>query len=196
MSRGSNFCSKPSLLALCILLFTGLSFAQKPIETLDATARGTSTQMGKDVNIKVLIYRYSTPEDRQTLVEAFKKGQSDGLAKALEKMKAVGRIQIPGTVGYQLSYVQVIPTENGRKIRFAANRRIAFGEAYADTRSKKYNLTAGEFDLNDKDKNKSTGTLLPAAQLIINDQGQLQWELYKNPWQLVNIIDWNANAKE
>jgi hypothetical protein len=129
-------------------------------------------------------------------VEAFKKGQSQGLAKALEKMKAVGRIQIPGTVGYQLSYIQMVPTENGRRIRFAANRKIAFGEAYADTRSKQYNLTAGEFDLNDKDKNKSTGTLLPAAQLILNDKGELQWELYKNPWQLVSIIDWNAKAKE
>jgi hypothetical protein len=47
-------------------------------------------------------------------------------------------------------------------------------------------------DLNDKDKGQSTGTLLPAAQLIINDKGDLQWELYQNPWQLVSIIDWNA----
>ena len=35
--------------------------------------------------------------------------------------------------GYELGYVQMYQTENGRKIRFAANRRIAFGEAYHDT---------------------------------------------------------------
>jgi len=33
--------------------------------------------------------------------------------------------------------------------------------------------------------------------LIINKQGQLQFELRKNPWKLVNIIDWNgAGSKE
>jgi hypothetical protein len=187
-----RFAARLILSASLLLGLTTAALAQKPIETLDATARGTSTQMGRDMNIKVLIYSYSTDQDRQALVEAFKKGQSDGLAKALEKMKGVGRIQIPGKVGYELAYIRMVPTENGRKIRFVANRKIAFGEAYADTRSKKYNLTAGEFDLNDKDKNKSTGTLLPAAQLIINDKGELQWELYQNPWQLVSIIDWNA----
>jgi hypothetical protein len=39
---------------------------------------------------------YSTEEDRQILVEAFKKGQNQGLVNALTKMKAVGRIAITG----------------------------------------------------------------------------------------------------
>jgi len=52
-------------------------------------------------------------------------------------------------------------------------------------------LTAGEFDLNDSDKDKSAGVLFPAAQLVINKEGQLEFQLNKNPWKLVNIIDWN-----
>jgi hypothetical protein len=41
------------------------------------------------------------------------------------------------------------------------------------------------------------GVLYPATQLIINKQGQLQFELKKNPWKLVNIIDWSqAGTKE
>jgi hypothetical protein len=56
-----------------------------------------------------------------------------------------------------------------------------------------YNQSAGEIDIDTQDKNKSTGTLLPAAQLIINQDGELQMELYKNPWRLTNIIDWNRN---
>jgi len=63
--------------------------------------------------------------------------------------------------------------------------------------SKEYNLTAGEFDLNDSDRNKSCGVLYLAAQLIMNTDGQLQFELRKNPWKLVNIIDWSqAGSKE
>jgi hypothetical protein len=52
-------------------------------------------------------------------------------------------------------------------------------------------LTAGEIEINDSDKNKSSGVLFPAAQLVINKEGQLEFQLNKNPWKLVNIIDWN-----
>ena len=174
-----------------------ISADDQQIETIDATARGTSTQLGHTVSVKITIYRYSTPEDRKVLVDAFNKGQHQGLVKALSDMKSVGRIAIPGTLGYDLSYIALIPTPTGRKIRFATNRLIQFSEAYFNTQSKAYDLTAGEFDLNDADSKKSTGVLYPAAQLIINKKGELQFELRKNPWQLVNIIDWNkAGSKE
>jgi hypothetical protein len=168
-----------------------ISADDKPTETIDAQAMGTSTQMGKNVGIKVIINRYSTQEDRQVLVDAFKKGQSQGLVKALQDMKPVGRIAITGTLGYDLAYIAVIPSPTGRKIRFATNRQIRFAEAYNNGPSMAYDLTAGEFNINDADKNKSSGVLYPASQLIINKQGQLQMELRRNPWKLVNIIDWN-----
>jgi hypothetical protein len=160
-------------------------------EVIDATAMGTSTQMGRVVNVKVTIYEFSTDEDRAVLIEAYKKGQHQGLVNALSKMKSVGRIAITGTVGYDLSYIRLIDTPTGRKIRFAANRMIRFGEAYYDTRSRDYDLTAGEIEINDSDKNKSSGVLLPAAQLIINKEGQLEFQLYQNPWKLTSIIDWH-----
>jgi len=52
-------------------------------------------------------------------------------------------------------------------------------------------LTAGEFDLNDSDNKKSSGTLFPAAQLVINKEGQLEFQLNQNAWTLNSIIDWN-----
>lgn len=159
--------------------------------TIDATAMGTSTQLGKTANVKVTIYKFSTQDDKQVLVNAFKKGQSRALVHALTKMDAVGRIAITGTLGYDLSYIALIPTPTGRKIRFAANRQIRFGEAYYNGRSMDYDLTAGEFDLDASDKKSSTGVLYPAAQLTINKKGELQFELRQNPWKLTNIIDWS-----
>ena len=182
-------------LLLALLLAAAIpAFSQddRKTETIDATAMGTSTQMGKTVSVKVTINQFSTPEDRQVLVDAFKKGQHKGLVDALTKMKPVGRIAITGTLGYDLSYIALIPTPTGRKIRFAANRQIRFGEAYNNSQSMAFDLTAGEFNLNDTDKKKSSGVLYPAAQLIINKQGQLQFELRRNPWKLVNVIDWNG----
>ena len=184
------------LLAVAIAI-PRVSAQERKVETIDATAMGTSTQLGKNVAVKVTITRFSTPEERQVLVTAFKRGQNQGLVDALEKAPSVGRIAITGTVGYDLSYIALIKTPTGRKIRFVTSRRIRFGEAYYSTQSKEYNLTAGEFDLNDSDKSKSSGILYPAAQLTLNKDGQLQFELRKNPWKLVSIIDWNqAGSKE
>ena len=168
-----------------------ISAGERQIEVIDATATGTGTQLGKIVHVKVTIYEFSPPEDREILVEAYKKGQNQGLVNALTKMEAVGRIAITGTIGYDLSYIRLIPTPTGRKIRFATNRQLRFGEVYANSQTIAYNLTAGEFDLDNSDKSKNSGVLFPAAQLIINKEGQLEFQLNKNPWKLVNIIDWN-----
>ncbi len=160
-------------------------------ETIDATAMGTSTQLGRTVSVKIIITRYTTEEERQAFIAAFKKGQNQGLVDALSKAPSVGRIAITGTLGTQLSFVRVVKTPTGRRIRFATNRVINIGEAMRAGPSTAFNLTAGEIDFNDADKKKSGGVLYPASQLIINKQGELQFELRRNPWNLVNIIDWD-----
>jgi len=170
-------------------------FTREKYETIDATAYGTSTQLGRNVGVTLIIYEWSTPEDRQVLVDAFQKGQNQGLVNALGKMKAVGRIQIPGTLGYDVSFIRLIPQPTGRKIRFVTNRKITFGEAYTDAQSQSFDLTAGEIDINDQDKSKSGGVLYPAAQFTINKDGELQIELNQNAWRLANIIDWKGTAE-
>lgn len=180
-----------SLLIGLLLAVSVPSFGQRAsTETIDATAFGTSTQLGRNFGIKIIIYEFSAPEDRDILVQAFQKGQNEGLVNALEKMKSVGRIQIPGTVGYDLSFIREIVTPTGRTIRFVTNRRIAFGEAYWNTQTKSFSLTAGEINFNDSDKSKSGGVLFPAAQLIVNKEGELQFELNQNSWRLTNVIEW------
>jgi hypothetical protein len=179
------------LVALLLAVTLVMSADERGVEVIDTTAMGTSTQLGTVTNVKVTIYDFSTDDDRAILVDAFKKGQNEGLVNALTRMKSVGRIAITGTLGYDLSYIRLIPTPTGRKIRFVTNRLLRFGEHYYNTQSTAYNLTAGEIEINDSDKDKSAGVLYPAAQLIINKEGQLEFQLRKNPWKLVNIIDWN-----
>ncbi len=188
--------SKLLIVASALALLAVPGFARDKNETIDATAWGTSTQLGKNFGVTLIIYQYSTPEDRQILVEAFQKGSNQGLVNALERMKAVGHISITGTLGYDVSYIALIPTPTGRKIRFVTNRPIHFGEAYWDTQSQAYNLSGGEIDLDDQDKSKSGGVVYPAAQLGIDDQGQLSINLLQNPWRLSNIIDWKGTPGE
>ena len=190
---------KVSKSALALLLLVAMislpGFARDKNETIDATAYGTSTQLGKNIGVTLIIYEFSTPEDRQVLVEAFQKGQNQGLVNALQKMRAVGRIQIPGTLGYDVSFIRMIPTPTGRTIKFVTNRKISFGEAYADSQTQSFDLTAGQFELNDQDKSKSTGMLYPAAQLVINKDGEIQLDLNQNPWRLSNFIDWKGTSE-
>ena len=189
--------TKTVLLLACLLLLSSISgFARDKYETIDATAWGTSTQMGRNIGITIIIYEYSTPADQDLLTEAFQKSQNQGLVNALEKMKAVGHISITGTLGYDLSFIKLIQTPTGRTIRFVTNRPIRFGEAYYDTQSQYYNLTAGEINIDKQDKSKSAGVLYPAAQLAIGSDGQFTLELNKNPWRLGNILDWSGTPGE
>ena len=169
-------------------------FARDKYETIEAQAFGTGTQMGQNIGVTLNIYEFSTPADRVTLVQAFEKGQNQGLVNALQKMKAVGHVEITGTLGYDCAYIKMTPTPTGRKIVFVTNRQIRFGEAYADTQSQSFNLTAGIFEINDQDKSKSTGVVYPAAQLILDKEGQLQLDLRENPWRLSDVIDWTGTA--
>jgi len=199
MSQTKNAVLRSRKLALASLVVVGLllvgttpGFSATKSETIDATAMGTSTQMGSEFSVTLDIHDYSTQADKQILVDAFQQGKDQGLVNALSKMKAAGRIEVTGTLGYDCSYIQMIPTPTGRKIRFVTNRLLRFGEVYWDTRSAAYNLTAGEFDINDTDKSKSTGVLYPAADFVIDKQGELQIDLIGNPWNLVDIIDWKG----
>jgi hypothetical protein len=191
-----EFMKGMSLLIALLLIASVMGFGQRgSTETIDATAFGTSTQLGRNFGVKLMIYEFSDPEDRDILVQAFQKGQNDGLVNALGKMKSVGRIQIPGTLGFDVSFIREIETPTGRTIRFVTNRKIAFGESYWDTQSKSFNLTAGEITINNTDKSKSAGVLFPATQLIVNKEGELQFDLNQNPWRLTNIIEWNKRGE-
>ena len=186
-------------LAVASLLLSGLlsvaslpGFARDKDETIDATAFGTGTQLGANIGVTLNIYEFSTPADRQILVQAYEKGQNQGLTNALQRMRAVGHLEITGTLGNDCAYIRMTPTPTGRKIVFVTNRQIRFAEAWADSQTMSYDLTAGIIEINDQDKSKSTGVLYPLAQLVLDKQGELQWDLNQNPWKLVDILDWKG----
>ena len=178
------------------LLMNGLlpGFAKDKYETIEAQAMGTGTQMGQMIGVTLNIYEFSTPADRATLVQAYTKGQNQGLVNALQKMKSVGHVEITGTLGYDCAYIKMTPTPTGRRIVFVTNRLLRFGEEFFDTQSQSFNLTAGILEINDQDKSKSTGSLYPAAQLVLDKEGKLEWDLAQNPWKLSDIIDWKGTA--
>ena len=192
--RMSRIALKGLVLVGALMIGTLPGFARDKYETIDAQAFGTGTQLGQNIGVTLNVYEFSTPADRMVLVQAFEAGQNKGLVTALQKMKAVGHVEITGTLGYDCAYIKMTPTPTGRKIVFVTNRQIRFGEAFTDSQTMSFDLTAGELDINDQDKSKSTGVLYPAAQLILDKEGKLQLDLNQKPWRLSDLIDWRGTA--
>ena len=160
-------------------------------ETIQATAMGQQRASGKMFNVTANIESYSTLEDQQVLIDAFKAGGHDSLVKALSKMKSRGRVAITGTIGYQIAYIRSFPTENGRTIRLVTDRPIQFAEAYVNGRTKDYDLSALEINLN-ADPKQSDGSLIVAGKFKIDKNQQVSFESYgSGPWKLVNIMERN-----
>jgi hypothetical protein len=162
--------------------------AQKS-ETIRATAMGTNQQLGRMISVDIYISRFSAGEDQKALLEAFAEGGSEGLANALDKMSAKGRMAITGTLGFDVNYIREFKMPDGtRKIRFVTDRPIRFGEHWAGSRSTDYTISIGEINFAKVNgKTKNTGTLIPAARIKLNKEGQIEIEALQNPWKLNNI---------
>jgi hypothetical protein len=62
-----------------LILVSTLAFSRGPkSETIEASAFGTGTQMGQEIGVTLDIYDFSTPDDRQILVDAFTKESGVG----------------------------------------------------------------------------------------------------------------------
>ena len=173
-----------------LLLFAGIGTIVKAQGrmTIQATATGTSTQMGKLVNVNIYIEQFSTVEDRSSLIEAFKKSGQDGMVKVLEDMKPKGRIRFAsGGVGNDIKYIIELPSDKARRLRLVTDRTLAFAELYQGTRSSDY--TVGAIDLELTPDGKGSGTVLPACKLTVNKKTQqVEIETYQNPWKLSNFM--------
>lgn len=185
---------KVSLMITCVvslmLLTNSLGPAQKLSKDIyiQATAMGTSTQMGRVINVNLIIEELSSDAERAGLLEAFQQKGNEGLVNALHKMKSKGRMSITGTLGFDVAYIKLFPQPDGTTIlRMVTDRPLRFGEVWADSRSSDYEVSGVEIVIN-KDKKKHTGTLFPACRLKMNKQNELELELYQNPWKLVNIM--------
>lgn len=162
--------------------------AQKS-ETIQAQAWGQDRMAGRSFNMTVIIQSYSTPQDQKTLIDAFNQGGHDALVRALQKMPSKGRVSMTGTLGTNIAYVRSFPTETGRKIRVFTDRPIEFREAYQGTRSKQYDVTVVELNIDSANAKKSSGGLIIGARVRMNKSGQVEIESYGSPWRLSNVME-------
>jgi hypothetical protein len=118
--------------------------------TAFAVNMGTSANPagGNSGTVQITIERWSTPAERQRLLDTFSKGGPDALLAALRKTPRVGFIRTPDSVGWDLHYASRAPLEGGgRRIFLATDRPLRFWEVANNARTVDYPFTLVEMHL-------------------------------------------------
>jgi hypothetical protein len=108
--------------------------------------------------------RWSSNAEREQLAQALQKGP-DTLLRELQRVKPVGRIRTPDTLGYDLRFAQQTPNEEGgRRVVLATDRPIGFWEATTRPRTIDYPFTVIQMEVGRDGVGK--GTLSFATKVI------------------------------
>ena len=148
-------------------------------------AGGTSREPSSGT-VQVIVERWSTEAERRALVSAFKEKGPEGLRKALEGIKPLGRITTPGSIGYDLRYAHQVPLpDGGRRILAGTERPMSFTEMSRGTVSSDYPFTIVEMRLNAKGEGDGR---LSLATKIVGDADYVELENYdRAPIRLTKI---------
>jgi len=175
-----------SLVGLVLALACSSANAQEKFRqsfTAFAVAMGTSNPpvipTGMTATLQINIERWTTDEERVTLLSELVDNGQEGLVKALRKQDETGfvRVTTPGVrrssfPSERLRYAREFPLENGgRRIVLALDRYISFYEATIQPRWSDYDMTLIVMELDAEGNGE--GQLAMAVRLAINDQRQL-----------------------
>jgi hypothetical protein len=171
MKGFSKFC----LVVLCAVILVSPVLAKKKqaIERYEATAM--SLDAGRASIMEIGIFGWSSDQDRDALVQAFKEGGNQALYSALDKSDEMAFVSLPMTMGYQMRYCYQQTSGGKRIITLATDRPIALGEVMGDTTSQRDNISLVVLEL-DPQTGEGTGEMIVGAGLKINKKGQLEIE--------------------
>ena len=171
---------------LLLVLVATVTAAEKAKYVERYTAFGTNQQRGKTSTIQIAVQRWSTPEERQMLVDTLKDKGREALADALSRMPPVGWIRLPNTRSQDLRYAWQAPLpDGGRRVVIATDRIVNYAELTTASRTQNYQFSVAEIHF-DKD-GKGEGKLSPLAKVDI-DKGTNQIEVEDYTSQPVRLL--------
>lgn len=122
--------------------------------------------------VDIVVTRWSTPQERQRLVNAFTGEGQSAAVDELQDMKPVGTIRLNHQgLAYDLRYAREFKNDDGgRRIFLLTDRPISGWEAFVRPRYSDYPFTLIEMRL-DRD-GRGTGTITLAAKISANEDGR------------------------
>jgi hypothetical protein len=152
---------------------------------------------GRTASVQITIDKWSTPEERQQLIETMLEKGPDALLKALQKVPEKGRFRIPGLVGpdphqlrlgQTLRYTWQAPLPGGgRRIVIITDRYIGFQEARSQPRTMDYPFTL--FEIRVGADGKGEGKMAVATKITFDKVArQVELENYSSEPVRLNAV--------
>ena len=159
-------------LALALgLIATPLTAEEELPLNFDANAVNMSNVGPRgQIRLQIRVDRWSTDEERAKVMEALKDQGRGGrdVANTLFSKESVGTIRESQSLAYDLRYARSLPTEGGRQIIMATDRRIAFAEAWRSARTLDYNVSLIILDVDAEGRGE--GQLMLGAEFSWNEE--------------------------
>ena len=164
---------KTALLALALLLAAvGPVLAddkKEPIEKYRAQA--VSLDRGAASFLDIVITEWTTPEERQALIQTFLEGGSKALYDALEEKSEKGYVRAPGSLAYDMKYAWRWEIDGKHRIVLAADRPFGFLEMARSSRSTDYNVSLVVLDVDPK-TGVGEGSAVGGVEFSIDEKTQ------------------------
>jgi hypothetical protein len=138
--------------------------------------------------VKITVERFTTDEERKKLAEALRAGGTDALVRAMGDMEA-GYIQIENNLRWPIRTAASWQTDKGRKVRFATDRPMYYGETQKNTRSVDYPI--GFIEILLPPEGKGEGMLYAATQAQFDANGRLEVRSLPSstgPQKITNVV--------
>jgi len=177
------------VVALVVFVMVVPSFAKEKKQVIERfQADSMDLDSGRAEIAEIGIMEWSTDEERQALIQAFKDGGNQGAYKYLNKQDEKAFVSFPNTMGYQMRYAFQFNSDGKRQIVMATDRPIGMGEVMRDTDSQRDSISLVTLEL-DPNTNEGTGEMVFGAEFKVNQKtGQLDIEtMSMNPTKLTNV---------
>jgi hypothetical protein len=176
-------------MAVLAALFASISLAASSKQerfTAFAVSPGGPRTRPVAEQVILSINRWTTADQRQTLVDTLRERGADALLERLREMPEVGYIRTPDSLGYPLRYADEQPLpDGGRRIVLATDRPIRFWETWTSARTLDYPFTLIELQLDEHGRGE--GKLSFATRIVPLDGRILLENWSATPVQLNNV---------
>ena len=136
---------------------------------------GGSTRATSTSHVKITVDRWSTEDERRRLVSVFQESGDEALLENLRKLKPLGRISTPDSIGYDLRYAHQMPlASGGRRIIIATDRPMTYWESTNRPRSFDYPYTFIEMRVGADGKGQGKMTVATKVNMLGADTIELE----------------------
>ncbi len=152
------------------------------------TANAIDMNRGAAGNVEIVVNRWSTDAQRNTLMSTLLDKGPEKLLDKLQDMPRMGYIRTPDSIGWDVHFTRRTPEpEGGERIVLITDRRIGFWEARNQPRSIDYPFTVIELRLNREGEGE--GKMSIATKIIADkEHNTITLENYQTSPVMLNNV--------